>query len=662
MPKERDKLIELWSTAEKIFAQELRKGCADQTVLGGLEKFLSRWVSSVASLENAYPTWPEAKQIAFLLDGYSRKPVSDREDAVRAACSLSAEVTERIKALSTREPLPSVARQGDAGNGPHPLPLPHGERGAKTLSQRERGFASRSPREKSIASRSGLRTQDSGLNLDDPIIALKGVGKQRASRLTKLGIAKIRDLLYHFPRSYRDYRTIKRIVDLLYGETASIVGMVEDVQVVPGPKKLFRTTVKVRDETGRMSATWFRHGYGGVRVAPNSRIAVAGTVTGYGAHLNLESPDWELADRHPLHTRRMVPVYPLTEGISDYWLREIMAGVVPAVACRLEEHLPEWLVKRYSLYPLAEAVEKTHFPASPEESERARRRLAFDELFFVQLAALKVKTEWQEGARAIQLRMDEGAIEQFLAHQPFTLTQAQRRVIDEIRADLALPRPMSRLLQGDVGSGKTIVAAVAMLVSVVGGCQAALMAPTEILAEQHARTLRSAYANAGAFVDRLLGRQLRLELLTGASRSSEKERIYEETASGKVDILVGTQALIQEGLGFNRLGLVVIDEQHRFGVAQRSALRDKGGSPHLLVMTATPIPRTLALVMYGDLDLSIIDELPPGRQQVKTHLLGPLERTVAYEHIRREVAKGRQAFIICPLVEDSPHLEVRAAT
>ena len=201
-----------------------------------------------------------------------------------------------------------------------------------------------------------------------------------------------------------------------------------------------------------------------------------------------------------------------------------------------------------------------------------------------------------------------------------------------------------------------------MLVSVVGGCQAALMAPTEILAEQHARTLRSAYANAGAFVDRLLGRQLRLELLTGASRSSEKERIYEETASGKVDILVGTQALIQEGLGFNRLGLVVIDEQHRFGVAQRSALRDKGGSPHLLVMTATPIPRTLALVMYGDLDLSIIDELPPGRQQVKTHLLGPLERTVAYEHIRREVAKGRQAFIICPLVEDSPHLEVRAAT
>lgn len=655
IPRELAQLTELWSTAGKILAQELRMGCGDRTVLGGLEKFLSRWVASVASLENAYPTWPEAKQIISLLTGYGQKPVSDRTAAVRAAGSLTGEVVERIRALALREPLPAAERRGDVGTG--------GQGDGGTWIENRIPITSTKPTPSSAGK--GQRAEisrRSALNLDDPIIALRGVGKQRASLLAKLGIAKIRDLLYHFPRGYRDYRAVRRIVELLYGETVSIVGMVEDVQVIPGARKLYRTTVKVKDETGRMSATWFRHGYGGVRVTPNSRIALAGTVSGYGSQLNFESPDWEPADLEPLHTRRMVPLYPLTEGVSDYWLRETMAGVVPAFAHRLEEHLPEWLVQDYSLLPFAEAVARVHFPRSPEESEQARRRLAFDELFLVQLAALKIRAEWQEGARANQLRMDEGAIEQFLALQPFSLTRAQRKVIAEIRGDLALSRPMIRLLQGDVGSGKTIVAAVAMLLTVAGGCQAALMAPTEILAEQHARTLRAAYENAGALLERLLGRSLRLELLTGASRSSDRDRIYRETADGKVDILVGTQALIQDGVGFSQLGLAVIDEQHRFGVAQRSALREKGGSPHLLVMTATPIPRTLALVMYGDLDLSIIDELPPGRQQIKTHLLGPLERTVAYEHIRREVAKGRQAFIICPLVEDSPHLEVRAAT
>ena len=303
-----------------------------------------------------------------------------------------------------------------------------------------------------------------------------------------------------------------------------------------------------------------------------------------------------------------------------------------------------------------------HFPASRQALERARRRLAFDELFMVQIAALKRRMEWQAGGSAPRLAASPDALERFLSSQPFMLTGAQQRVVSEIQSDLASDRPMTRLLQGEVGSGKTIVAAVALLAAVLSGHQGALMAPTEILAEQHGRTLLATYANAAREIESLLGRQLRLEVLTGASRRSARDEIYRAAAHGEVDVLVGTQAIIQEGLDLKSLGLAIIDEQHRFGVMQRTALREKGGNPHLLVMTATPIPRTLALTLYGDLDVSIIDELPPGRQQIKTHLLGPTERPHAYEHIRREVATGRQAFIICPLVEDNPNLEVRAAT
>ena len=648
-------LAEKWGTAQKILEQELRTGCGDRTVMGGLERFVSRWAEAVASMDGGYTTWPEAKRAIALLEGYGRMAQPQRVEAARGAVALALEVVGRIRGLSgtVARGDGEMGRRGEGSFGrlpsqPSPCPSPAG-RGS-------------SPVPASPRPRVSLAARLSSVGLDDPIMAVKGVGKQRAALLAKLGITKLRDLLFHFPRSHRDYRQTKRVVDLMYGETASVVGTVEDVQVLPGVRKLYRTTVKLRDESGRMAATWFRHGYGGLRIAPNSRVALAGTVSGYGAQISFDSPDWEPASQEPLHTRRMVPVYPLTEGVSEYWLRELMAAVVPRGAASLDEPLPSWLVERYTLLSYREAVARFHFPKSPEEAQEARRRLAFDELFLVQLAALKVRSEWQSGAAAPRLPMETTALEGFLGCQPFALTSAQRRVVSEILGDVADSRPMTRLLEGDVGSGKTIVAAVALLATVLAGHQAALMAPTEILAEQHARTLRAAFERAEGFLDGILGRPLRLELLTGASRASDRERVNRGASEGEVDVLVGTQALIQEGVDFRRLGLAVIDEQHRFGVVQRTMLREKGGTPHLLVMTATPIPRTLALVMYGDLDLSIIDELPPGRQQVKTHLLGPLERSAAYEHIRREVAKGRQAFLICPLVEDSPHLEVRAAT
>lgn len=658
-----DRLLELWTTAQKIFSQELRTGCADRTVYGGAERFLSNWASSISALEGSYPTWAEAKRVLAILVDYGGRPPEDRQTAARDALELMGQVVERMRALgssppSVFSPQPSaVSSQRPARPSPHPQfgqPLPEGE----GKSQRPAIPPATAVRRASAA----LRVAQPTLALDDPVLAMKGVGKQRAALLGKLGILRVRDLLQHFPRDYRDYRVVKRVVELMFGETASVLGVVEHVQVLPGPHKRFRTTVRVRDESGRLTATWFRYGYAGVRLAPNSRIAVAGTVSGFGGQLSFDSPDWEMADSPPLHTRRLVPVYPLTEGVSDYWLREVMSAVVPQYAPKLQEHLPHWLLQKYGLLPLTEAVLRIHFPANPGEVIEARHRLAFDELLMVQLAALKRRSEWQAGSVAQPLVLEDDTLDRFLSTQPFVLTEAQRRVIDEIRKDLCESLPMTRLLEGDVGSGKTIVAAVAMLSAVAAGYQGAIMAPTEILAEQHARTLHESYGRAQQFIEELLGRPLRLELLTGSSKKADRERIYRDTASGGVDLLVGTQALVQEGLGFKRLGLAVIDEQHRFGVVQRSALREKGGTPHLLVMTATPIPRTLALVLYGDLDLSVIDELPPGRQKVKTVLLTAPERSYAYEHIRREVAEGRQAFIICPLVEDTPHLEVRAAT
>lgn len=647
----RQKPLEPWRTAGKILSQELRSGCTDRTVIGGLERYLAAWTSSLYSFESASPTWADARQVGELLRGYGQRPHPERERAVRTAVRLVTGVVDRLSAL-----------QGDPGRLDH-SPRPP-EAVATTPSERATSKAKGSPTAEPRTRRPATGTPRSGPTpgLDDPIVTLRGIGRLRASKLAKLGIERVRDLLTHFPRDHRDYRHVKRIADLMYGETVSVVGVVDDVQVYPGPQRRFRTTVKVKDDSGRISATWFRYGYGGVRIAPNTRVALAGTVSGYGYSLALESPDWEPADRPPLHTRRLVPVYPLTEGVTDYWLRELMAEVVPRQVALLEDFLPKWLLEKRALIPLDEAVRAVHLPDGPEELARGRLRLAFDELFVVQLAALRRRAEWRSEADAPSLVVKDEVIEQFLARQPFRLTGAQRRVLAEIRRDLGDRMPMTRLLQGEVGSGKTIVGAVALLAAVVCGRQGALMAPTEILAEQHGRTLRAAFANAEGYLTQLLGRELRLEVLTGASRRAEREAIYAGAATGEVDILVGTHAIIQEGVSFANLGLAIIDEQHRFGVEQRSALRAKGGTPHLLMMTATPIPRTLALTLYGDLDLSIIDELPPGRQQVKTHLLGPQERSLAYEHIRREVASGRQAFLICPLIEDSPHLEVRAAT
>ncbi|MBI4181164.1 MAG: ATP-dependent DNA helicase RecG, partial [Chloroflexi bacterium] len=372
-----------------------------------------------------------------------------------------------------------------------------------------------------------------------------------------------------------------------------------------------------------------------------------------------------------VHTGRLVPLYPLTRGLHPRQVRKLMKSVVDQWAGQITDFLSARLRERQQLLELPQAINQAHFPEDEALKARARVRLAFDELFLLQLGVLSKKRHWQEGQRGNPLPTEPAVLAAFVQSLPFALTVAQNKALKELLADLDKSQPMSRLLQGDVGSGKTVVAVAALLMAVANGYQGALMAPTEILAEQHFRTICQLLSRSGNLVKDenyrqsyvgLLPHPLTVALVIGDVTKGKKKELQKLIAGGEIDIVIGTHALIQQEVEFHKLGLVVVDEQHRFGVTQRSALRQKGFSPHLLVMTATPIPRTLALTLYGDLDLSVIDQLPPGRQVVKTKWLQPAQRASAYAFIKRQLVEGHQAFIICPLVEESELIQARAAT
>jgi ATP-dependent DNA helicase RecG len=397
---------------------------------------------------------------------------------------------------------------------------------------------------------------------------------------------------------------------------------------------------------------------------------ISGKVSIFGGMPVFESPEWEpYEDKDLVHTGRLVPVYPLTEGLSQRQVRRIVKPALDQWAAQLADFLPAALRARLKLPELAPAILQQHYPENEAAKAESRRRLAFDELFLLQIGVMSKKRAWQENQPAIPIQTERPELNTFLHSLPYQLTAAQNKSLKEILDDLRQPKPMSRLLQGDVGSGKTVVATAALILAVADGYQGAMMAPTEILAEQHWNTIRKVLSAVGTVTEEedicrfsgFLNKPLSVALLKGDMGVAKKRRIQKAIASGEIDIALGTHALIQKDVQFSKLGLAVVDEQHRFGVEQRSALRQKGVNPHILVMTATPIPRTLALTLYGDLDLSIIDELPPGRQPIKTKWLRPEQRDSAYAFIRKQVQEGRQAFIICPLVEESDAIQARAA-
>jgi ATP-dependent DNA helicase RecG len=507
-------------------------------------------------------------------------------------------------------------------------------------------------------------------SIDLPITTLKGVSTTLAAKFKRLGVETIRDLLYFFPHRHLDYSQRKYISQLTEGEEQTIIANVWQAQVImPGGRR--STEAIVGDETGNVRVVWFNNPYLVKKLPTNTRVVLSGRVGLFGGQLVFESPEWELLeDKELIHTGRLVPLYPLTQGLHPRQVRKLMKEVVDQWAWQVEDFLPAELRQRCNLLELPQAIAQAHFPESEAAKDRARFGLAFDELLLLQLGVLARKRDWQESQPGHSFSVKTPVLDAFLGSLPFKLTAAQHRTLGEILADLEKPRPMSRLLQGEVGSGKTVVAAAALLVGAASGYQGAFMAPTEILAEQHFANVSQLLSRTGEQVggednlrtcSGLLPRPLTLALLIGGISQARKQEVQRLIASGDIDIVIGTHALIQEGVEFPRLGLAVVDEQHRFGVTQRSALRQKGFNPHVLVMTATPIPRTLALTLYGDLDLSVIDELPPGRQVVKTKWLKPSQRDSAYAFLRRQVAEGRQAFIICPLVEESEAIEAKAA-
>ncbi len=512
------------------------------------------------------------------------------------------------------------------------------------------------------------------------------LGKAHITRLEKLGVVTIADALRHYPYRHHDFSKTVPISQLRIGHEQTIRGTVDRARAIRMGRggRMQATEATISDASGaRIRVVWFNQPYLAKQLPPGTEIAVAGNVRAYRGRPTFDNPAYERITDDLRHTGRLVPVYHLTQGLPQRALREAIADLLERFADRLPEPLPAAMRERQRLPGIVEATRRIHYPDDQEQLEQARQRLAFDELLAVQLGVVRRKREREQHGDAPVFEGRETA-EAFLDTLPFELTGAQRRSLDDVLADIARSQPMGRLLQGDVGSGKTVVALAAMLAAVAAGHQAVLMAPTEVLAEQHFRTVCKLLSGEpepplnGVVALPFLDQPLQVVLLTGSTRAKERRTALDAIRHGGAQIAVGTHALIQEGVDFERLGLAVVDEQHRFGVMQRAALRGQSDeaeeeevaaleaprkpTPHLLVMTATPIPRSLALTLYGDLDISTIDEMPPGRTPIETRWLTPIERPAAFEHVRAEVAAGRQAFVICPLVEGSDAVVSRAAT
>ena len=479
------------------------------------------------------------------------------------------------------------------------------------------------------------------MDKEHPIQMLPGIGPNRAARLQKLGIETADDLLRWFPRQYEDRRTVYPVEGAPVGEKCCVSAVVVET---PRTSRITKgrevTRLRAADDTGVLNITFFGQSYVRTALQAGQSYVFYGTIEGTQRRKGMTNPIFEPEHRRQ-DTGRIMPIYPLTAGISNHLLASAVAWCLEQPWAEWPEDLPQTIRQRYHLATRTYAVRIAHFPPSWEELAIARRRLVFEELFYfsIGLALLRQRRTEEEG-----IRCASGDLRGFYALLPFQFTGAQRRAAEDAARDLTRGVPMNRLLQGDVGSGKTVVGAACVWLMAQSGYQSALMAPTEILAQQHAQTLQTLLAPSG----------IRVGLLTGSLRAAEKRKIYDAMATGAVDLVVGTHALLTDGVTFANLGLVITDEQHRFGVNQRAALAQKGKGihPHVLVMSATPIPRTLALLLYGDLEVSIIDERPPGRQNVDTFLVGEALRQRMYGFVRKQVQEGHQVYMVCPAVEE----------
>ena len=480
-------------------------------------------------------------------------------------------------------------------------------------------------------------------DLNTDVRYIKGIGEQRAKALGKLGIATLRDLISYFPRAYDDRSALRRIADLVPGETAGVAAMVASPPTISHIRKgLDLVKLRAVDDTGTLDVTFFNQAWLKNSLHQGETYIFYGRAEGSLLRHQMANPVVEPEGRREV-TGRIVPIYPLTAGVSQLILSRSIRQGLDACADILPDVLPDRVRQHHQLCRIEYAYENIHFPESAEALDLARRRLAFEELFLFTIGLERLRSRRE----VVHVPPCGGVdMELFYRALPFTLTDAQRRCVEEALADMRSGTPMNRLCQGDVGSGKTMVATACVYFMVKNGRQAALMAPTEILAQQHYQGLAPLLENLG----------IRCALLTGSTTAKTKRSITQQLESGEIDFAIGTHALITGSVAYRDLGLVVTDEQHRFGVAQRAELAAKGDHPHILVMSATPIPRTLALILYGDLDVSIIDQLPPGRQPVQTFAVTGGYHQRVYRFIRKLVGEGRQAYIVCPMVEENDQL------
>ena len=616
----------------RILELEHKKGYPDSAVIGGLDRFLHQWVSQAMESITNPQLLSHFHKLNLVKSNYASLTTEQRRQWAEDMLGFLGEL-EHQGGESTTAKLMSPASPS--------VPVP----------------------------RKSKATPSQSVNL--PITAIKGISPNLANKFSKLGVKTIRDLLYFFPHRHLDYSQRKYISQLAEGEEETIIANVWQAQEVRlGGRR--STEAIVGDETGNVRVVWFNNPYLAKKLTTNTRVVVSGRVGLFNGRHVFQSPEWELVgDEDLIHTGRLVPLYPLTQGLRPRQVRKLMKGVIDQWAWQVTDFLPPEVKKRQGLLELPQAICQAHYPDDEALKTQARIRLAFDELFLLQLGVLSKKHDWQYSQPGNPFSVQRTFMDAFLESLPFELTPAQQKVLGELLADLQKSQPMSRLLQGEVGSGKTVVATALLLMAVANGYQGAFMAPTEILAEQHFTTIcqllsRLGHKDSGEdclhSYSGFLSHPVTVALLIGDINLKSKQKLKQHILDGDIGVIIGTHALIQKGVEFHKLGLVVIDEQHRFGVTQRSALRQKGFNPHVLVMTATPIPRTLALTLYGDLDLSVIDQLPPGRQVVKTKWLKPGQRNSGYAFLHRQVAQGHQAFIICPLVEESEVIQARAAT
>ena len=606
-----------------ILRQERARGYDDKAVIGGLDGFLERYA---ADLE------------PFLGGLTSYASLTSRERS-----EWSRQTVERMRAA-----IGDSAKTEVSGS----RPMPDG-----------RSSARRQPRKPP--------PPDRPLKMSDEVTQMKGVWRKMEPRLENLGVSTVGDLVYLFPNRHTDYTRIRKVAQLLPGDDqTAILTVWEAGQTMLGRQK--STQAVLGDETGNVRAVWFNNPWLASRLKQGCRVSLSGKVTVFRGNLVFQGAECEILDEEDdtVHTGRLVPVYPSTQGLSQRFLRTLVRRALDDCLPHIDEFLPEDVLHRAGLIGLRTAVEQMHYPDDWDSFQHARRRLAFDELFMLQLSVLTRRLQWRQAGGALPLQVDPQALDAFLSTLAFDLTGAQTRAITDIMTDIESDHAMSRLLQGDVGSGKTIVATAAMLAAAYNNTQAALMAPTEILAEQHFLTIcrlldGPGFEPAGGSIQTLsvagLDRRLTVVLLLGGQRKRLRDDMTSLLSAGMIDVVIGTHALIQESVDIPNLSLAVVDEQHRFGVAQRAKLREKGVRPHFLAMSATPIPRSLAMTLYGDLDVSVIDEMPPGRQPVRTRFVENDRRDAAYEFVRSELEAGRQAFVVCPLIDESEVVQTKAA-